>query len=59
MTTATLQKTAKDLESFVKAGKRKLFEFETLRSAWDVKNGKGKSYKSARAFMRHIKSKLK
>lgn len=59
MTTATLQKIEKDIESFVKAGRRKLLEFEVFRSKWEVQHGQGKTYKTAKSFMRDIRSKLK
>ncbi len=59
MNTLTLQRKATELERFIKKATRTLLEFEVAQSKWEIKHGLGKSYKSADAFMRHIKRKLK
>jgi len=59
MNTLTLQRKANKLESLIRTASRALLEFEVAQSEWEFAHGLGKPYKSADAFMRHIRRKLK
>ena len=59
MNTLVLTKEISRLERVIKRASRILLEFEVAQSKWEIAHGYGKIYKSADAFMRHIKRKLK
>ena len=57
MTTITLthiNKAKKNLEDVTREAKRRLFEFETLASLYEVQQGKVTRHKSVAAFMRSL-----
>ena len=58
MNTLTLQKETTKLEKAIKKASRILFEFEMKQSEWEIAQGKGKKYKSADAYIRHIKREI-
>jgi len=45
-------KATKDLALFTKIAKRKLFEYETIMSAYEIKNGKADVFQSARELIK-------
>ncbi len=58
MTTFTLRQintATKDLETFIKQAKRRLFEFETMSSVCDFEKGNSKKYKSASTLIKNAK----
>ncbi|MFA6273986.1 MAG: hypothetical protein WC662_02390 [Candidatus Paceibacterota bacterium] len=60
MTTITAQKmniATRNLENVVKQAQRRLFEFETLASAYEFQSGNFKKYKSVGALLRDVKNK--
>ena len=44
----------KNLESFIKEGQRRLFEFETIKNLYELQQGNFKSYKSASALIKSL-----
>jgi len=46
----------KNLESFIKEGQRRLFEFETMKNLYELQQGNFKLHKSAGALMKSLDS---
>lgn len=59
MNTLILQKETTRLEKSIAKANRTLLELEVAQAKWEISQGMGKAYKSADAFMRHIRGKLK
>jgi len=51
----SLERAEEEFDTFVKKGRKKLFELETLTSLQEIADGRGKTYKSAAQLMRSIK----
>ena len=59
MNTITSQKmniVAKNLESIIKQAQRRLFEFETMKSTYELQQGKFKIYTSAKPLIKNAKN---
>lgn len=55
VTEKQINMTAKELHSFAKSTRRKLFEFETIMSAYEIKNGKANVFGSAKELIRNAR----
>lgn len=53
--TRKMERDARELESFIRKARRKLLEFEVLQSAAEIRDGKGKAYRSASEFVKSLR----
>lgn len=54
ITPKQLEKAGKELSLFTKSAKRKLFEFETMMSAYEIRKGRADTFKSAKELIKKV-----